>query len=94
MDLGQVDTKSGRGPSAALACQMCSGVAAASVLKILLGRGAPRPVPWYHQFDAYGLELRRGYLWRGNRNPLQRVKRWLARRRLIQLGWLDRLQGK
>lgn len=92
MDLAKVDTGSGRGPSAALACQLCSGVATAAVAKILLGRGPVRPAPWYHQFDAYQMQLRRGYLWRGNRNPLQRFKRWRARQRLIQLGWLEGLQ--
>ena len=93
MDLAQVDTQAGRGPSAALACQMCSGVAAAEILKILLGRGPLRPAPYYHQFDAYRMKLCQGYLWRGNRHPWQRVKRWLARRQLTELGWQSRLEN-
>lgn len=93
MDLAQVDTQAGRGPSAALACQMCSGVASAEILKILLGRGPLRPAPYYHQFDAYRMKLCQGYLWRGNRHPWQRVKRWLARRQLTELGWQSRLEN-
>jgi hypothetical protein len=92
MDLSQVDTQSGRGPSAALACQLCSGVATADILKILLGRGPVRPAPWYHQFDAYRMKLSGGYLRWGNRHPWQRVKRWLARKQLVELGWQERVE--
>lgn len=87
LDLRQVDPRSGRGPSAGLACQLCSGVAAAETLKILLGRGGVRPAPWAFQFDAYRTRLCQVYLWRGNRNPWQRFKRKVLRRRLSQLGW-------
>ncbi len=81
IDLGRVDLGEARGPSLALACQLASGVAAAEVVKILLGRGTTRPAPWYHQFDAYRLKYRSGKLRLGNRGPWQRVKRrWLARR--------------
>jgi hypothetical protein len=60
---------------------LCSGVAAAEAIKILLGRGPVRAAPWYFQFDAYRLKFRRGRLRAGNRHPWQRVKRrWLLRR--------------
>ena len=87
LDLSQVDARSGRGPSAGLACHLCSGVAAAETLKILLGRPPIRPAPWYFQFDAYRQRLCSGRLRFGNRSPLQRLKRRLLRRRLEQLGW-------
>jgi molybdopterin/thiamine biosynthesis adenylyltransferase len=80
LDLSAVDPESGAGPSAGLACQLCSGVAAAEVLKILLGRGPLRPAPWYFQFDAYRQVLRTGRLRWGNRGPAQRLKRWYLRR--------------
>jgi molybdopterin/thiamine biosynthesis adenylyltransferase len=86
-DLAKVDPRSGRGPSAALACHLCSGVATAQVAKILLGRGQLYPVPWYFQFDAYRQILRHGRPWGGNRNPWRRFKRRRLRKRLIQLGW-------
>jgi molybdopterin/thiamine biosynthesis adenylyltransferase len=87
MDVRYIDPRTHRGPSAALACHLCSGVAAAEVLKILLGRSPVRPVPWYFQFDAYRQVLRKGYLRWGNRHPLQRVKRWLFRKYAIRQGW-------
>jgi molybdopterin/thiamine biosynthesis adenylyltransferase len=86
LDLKQVDLKTGRGPSAGLACQLCAGVAAAEVLKIRLGRGQVRPAPYYFQFDAYRQTFRRGRLWWGNRHPLQRLKRTLLARRLKAAG--------
>jgi molybdopterin/thiamine biosynthesis adenylyltransferase len=85
-DLNQVDFRSGAAPSSGLACQLASGVAAAEVVKILLGRKPLRPVPCYAQFDAYRGILRRGRLLLANRGPLQRLKRFVLRRRMIQLG--------
>lgn len=60
-----------RGPSTVMACEMCAGVMGASVLKVLLGRGAVRAAPWAMQFDAYDQKLK--FTWRpfGNANPLQ-----------------------
>jgi molybdopterin/thiamine biosynthesis adenylyltransferase len=86
-DLKQVDPRSGRAPSAGLACQLCAGVAATQVLKILLGRQPIHPAPWYFQFDAYRQRLFKGRLGRGNRSLSQRLKRWMMRNRLAQLGW-------
>jgi molybdopterin/thiamine biosynthesis adenylyltransferase len=87
LDLTQVDPKAGRGPSAGLACHLCSGIVAAEVLKILLGRSPIRPAPWYFQFDAYRQRLCKGRLLRGNRHPWQRVKRKILRSRLTRMGW-------
>lgn len=87
MDLSQVDTRSGRGPSSGLACQLCAGVVGAEVVKILLRRGPIRPAPWYAQFDAYRQRLRRGYLLGGGRNPWQRRRRRALRAFLERCGW-------
>jgi molybdopterin/thiamine biosynthesis adenylyltransferase len=84
LDLTQVDLKAGRGPSVGLACQLCAGVTAAEVVKILLGRGPVRAAPWYCQFDAYRQELRQGRLRWGNRHPWQRLKRWWLQGKLRQ----------
>lgn len=82
VDRRYVDLANKRGPSLALAVQLCAGVAAAEVLKLLLGRGRVRPAPWYQQYDAYRGKLAVGYLAWGNRNPLQRLKFRIARRLL------------
>jgi molybdopterin/thiamine biosynthesis adenylyltransferase len=87
LDLTQVDPRSGTGPSAGLACHLCSGVVAAEIFKILLGRSPIRPAPWYFQFDAYRQRLCKGCLHGGNRHPWQRVKRKIVRSRLARLGW-------
>lgn len=87
LDFSQVNPQQRRGPSAGLACHLCSGVASAEVVKILLNREPLRPAPWYFQFDAYRQVLRKGRLWGGNRHPLQRLKRWLFHRWLASKGW-------
>jgi hypothetical protein len=86
MDFSQLDLSTGRGPSAALACHLCSGVAAAETLKILLGRTPIHPAPCYFQFDAYRQILARGRLLWGSRNPWQRRKRKKVKALLIGMG--------
>jgi molybdopterin/thiamine biosynthesis adenylyltransferase len=87
MDLTQVDVASGRGPSAGLACHLCSGVVGAEALKILLGRSPIRPAPYFFQFDAYRQILARGRVPWGNRNPWQRLKRRVVKSALVRMGW-------
>jgi molybdopterin/thiamine biosynthesis adenylyltransferase len=89
LDLTQVDPRSGRGPSAGLACHLCSGVTGAEVLKVLLGRSPVRAAPWYFQFDAYRQVFRKGRLRFGNRHPIQRLKRWWLQRRLASLDFSE-----
>jgi molybdopterin-synthase adenylyltransferase len=71
-----------RGPSTIMACQLCSGVAAAEGLKILLGRGNVLAAPHGFQFDAYRGKLVKTWRPGGNRNPLQRLALRVARRKL------------
>lgn len=87
LDLSYVDRKTGRGPSACLACRLCNGVAATETLKILLKRQPIHAAPYYAQFDAYRYLLRSGRLRWGNRGPVQRLKRHILRKRMIQLGY-------
>ena len=82
VDPNRVNLKEKRGPSTAMACQLCAGVAATEALKILLGRGPVRAAPKGYHFDAFHNKL--ALTWRpgGNRNPLQRVLIALAKRKL------------
>jgi molybdopterin/thiamine biosynthesis adenylyltransferase len=82
VDPRSVDLDAGRGPSTAMACELCAGVAGTEALKILLGRGRVYPAPWSTQFDAYRQKLVR--IWRpgGNRHPMQRIVLAVARRQL------------
>lgn len=80
VDPSRIDLKGMRGPSTGIACELCAGVAAAEVVKLLLKRGRVRAAPWYHQFDAYSAKWKRGWLPGGNRNPIQRLKLAIAYR--------------
>lgn len=84
MDLSKVDLDLKAGPSSIIACQVCSAMAATEVLRILLGRGRIKPVPHYFQFDPYIQKYRKGYLFGGNRNPVQQLKRKYVKMKLLK----------
>lgn len=74
-----------RGPSTAMACQICAGIAATETLKIVLGRGRVRAAPVAIQFDAYRGRLVRTWRPGGNRHPLQKAAIGIARRQLRRM---------
>ena len=82
VDPSRVDLARRRGPSSVIAVQLCSGIAAAQVLKLILRRGEVVAAPHGLHFDAFRNRLK--HTWRpgGNRNPLQRLLLALATRRL------------
>jgi hypothetical protein len=85
-DSSHVDFAQTRGPSTAMACQLCAGVAATEALKILLKRGKVHAAPVGLQFDAYRNKLKRTWRPWGNRNPLQRITIAIVRRQLATMG--------
>lgn len=85
VDPSRVDLAERRGPSTVAACQLCAGVTATEVLKILLGRDGVVCAPRGYQFDAYHNRLVRTWRPGGNRNPLQRIGLWLARGHLRRM---------
>jgi molybdopterin/thiamine biosynthesis adenylyltransferase len=82
VDPSRVDLARRRGPSTVIAVQLCSGLAAAQVVKLVLGRGQVVAAPRGLHFDAYRNRLK--HTWRpgGNGNPMQRLLMNVARRRL------------
>jgi len=84
VDTSYVDFKAGRGPSTAMACQICAGVAATEALKLLLRRGNVVAAPRAVQFDAYRNKLVRTWRPWGYRNPLQRILATIAQRQLAR----------
>lgn len=82
VDKTRVNLRERRGPSTGLACQLCSGIAAAEAVKILLGRGKVFSAPHAIQFDAYRNRL--AHTWRpgGNRHPLNRLAIAIAKYQL------------
>lgn len=81
-DPSRVDLAQRRGPSTIIAVQLCSGIAATQVLKLVLGRGDVVAAPWGLHFDAYRNRLKRTWRPGGHRNPLQRMLLSVAQRRL------------
>lgn len=81
-DMSKVNLAERKGPSCIAACQLCAGVLAIDVLKLLLGRPGVKLAPWGSQFDAY--RMRYVTTWRpgGFRNPLQHLMNYLIRRQL------------
>jgi molybdopterin/thiamine biosynthesis adenylyltransferase len=88
-DPSRVNFNEHRGPSTVMACQLCAGVAATEALKILTGRGKVLAAPRGVHFDAYRQVL--AHTWRpgGNRNPIQRLALWIARRQLLAMNKAD-----
>lgn len=80
MDPSRIDLAAKRGPSTAAACQLCSGVAAVSAVKLLLGRGDAKPAPWHHHFDAYAGRYIQSRMTRGNAGRKQRLRLAVAKR--------------
>jgi molybdopterin/thiamine biosynthesis adenylyltransferase len=85
VDKSRIDLAARRGPSSAMACDLCAGIAGTEALKILLGRGGVIAAPWGVHFDAYKNRLKRTWRPGGNANPLQRVLIALTKRRFGSL---------
>ena len=85
-DMARVNLAEKRGPSSIAACQLCAGVAAVEVLKLLLGRSGVKLAPWGSQFDAYRMRYVKTWRPGGHRNPLQRLMRFLVRQQLAKMG--------
>ncbi len=82
LDLSSVRFAESRGPSIATAIQFCGGLNASETLKLILKRGKIYSVPYYHVFDTYFWKYRRGRLRRGNRDLLQRLRFYYAKKEL------------
>lgn len=80
VDPGVVDLARHRGPSTAMACELCAGVAATQVLKLALHRGRVLAAPWGLHFDAYRNRMVRTWRPGGNHHPMQRLALKVARR--------------
>lgn len=92
-DASRVNLTEHRGPSMAAACQICAGIAGAEALKILLGRGNVIFAPGGYQFDAYRSQFVKTWRPWGNRNILQRVSLWIARKQLARMKALGEPNG-
>ena len=83
VDKSRADFRSQKAPSTPMGCELCAGVAATNVLKILLGRGRVICAPAGLHFDVYKNKLRKTWRPMGNLNPVQRVLLRIASRTLL-----------
>ncbi len=83
-DMTKIKLEDKAGPSSAIACMLCAGVAVMEAVRIVLGRPGMRPAPRYAQFDPYVGRYRRGKLRGGNRNAIQRAKLAVLRAKLLR----------
>lgn len=85
VDPSFVDLAAQRGPSTAMACQICAGVAGTEALKILLKRRRVVAAPRGIHFDAYRNLLVRTWQPWGYRGPVRRVVHLIARRQFAKM---------
>lgn len=83
VDQSAVDLLNHKGPSTPMACELCAGIAATQVLKILLRRGKVLAAPWGLQFDAYTNKLAKTWRPGGNANLMQKLGIWFARKQFL-----------
>ena len=76
------DLDSRRAPSIASGCKLATGIVITKAITALLHPDELKPIPHYICYDARLNRLKKGYLWRGNRNPLQLLKFFIARKKL------------
>lgn len=77
-----VDLANKSGPSITMGCLLASAVAVTEIVRILTGRPGREAAPRCFQFDAYVRGMKTTTLRWGNRGPLQRLKLWVARKKL------------
>ncbi len=74
--LNTVDLEGRRAPSLAPGCFLAATLVATEIVNLVIGLYPPKVAPYFFQFDPLVQTYKTGYLRGGNRNPIQRAKRW------------------
>lgn len=74
LDISKVRMTEKKGPAVAPACTLAASLLTTEVVKIITGSQKVYAVPHYIQIDMYKRKLKKGYLWFGGNNPLQKLK--------------------
>lgn len=82
MSPSSIDLAKRKAPSIASGCKLTTGIVIAQAVLALLHPDELKPLPHYTCYDARFNRLKKGYLWLGNKNPLQKIKFKLARKLL------------
>lgn len=83
MDPSVVNIKNHDTTSLMIGCNLVAGVVATEILKIVLARGKVYYAPYYQLFDAYLHKHKIGRLYFGNKNPIQKIKHRIIKKRLF-----------
>jgi molybdopterin/thiamine biosynthesis adenylyltransferase len=86
LNLNFVSLKERRGPSLVIACNLASALTATEVVNLVLRKKQVKAVPHYFQFDPFRQIYKKGYMPMGNKNPIQRFKRWWLMKKITSLG--------
>ncbi|MBU2572231.1 MAG: ThiF family adenylyltransferase [Gammaproteobacteria bacterium] len=82
VDPSSVDLSKRQAPSIASGCKLATGMVITQALLAILHPDELKPIPHYTCYDARLNRLKKGYLWMGNRNPVQKLKFGVARKLL------------
>jgi len=82
VDPSSVDLAKRKAPSMASGCKLATGMVITQTLMAILHPNELKPLPYYTCYDARLNQLKKGYLWMGNRNPIQKLKFFIARKKL------------
>ncbi len=89
LDPRTINLKARKGPSSIAGCKLCTGFITTLALVALLHPQDLKCVPWYTYLDARLNKFHHKRLWMGNRNPIQRLKSYISKKRLAKMD-LDR----
>jgi len=71
-----LDLENQRAPSLAPGCFLSAALVATEIVNLVIKLYPPKVAPHFFQFDPLVQTYKSGYLRGGNRNPIQRAKRW------------------
>jgi molybdopterin/thiamine biosynthesis adenylyltransferase len=74
--LNTLDLEGRRAPSLAPGCYLSAALVATEIVNLVMKLYPPKVAPHFFQFDPLVQTYKTGYLRGGNRNPIQRAKRW------------------
>jgi molybdopterin/thiamine biosynthesis adenylyltransferase len=75
LDMSKVSLARKTGPALALACTLAASLVSTEVIKIITGKGRVSPAPHYLQIDLLRGKYKKGYVFMGGRNPVQKLKK-------------------
>jgi molybdopterin/thiamine biosynthesis adenylyltransferase len=82
VDPESVDLSQRKAPSIASGCKLATGMVVTQAILAILHPEELKPIPYYTCYDARLNKLKKGSLWMGNRNPVQKLKFSVAKRLL------------